>query len=349
VHGHLARARRGPQVLSGTPVAVSVLLPARDAAATIAEALSGLLAQRSAPPFEIVAVDDASTDGTGALLAETARQDPRVRVLPGLGRGLVAALELGRAACAGELIARMDADDLVHPDRLRLQAEWLAGHPEAGAVGSLVELLPRPLSPGLSRLERWLNEQVSPEQCRAARFVESPLVHPSLTFRRAALEAVGGYRDAGWAEDWDLVLRLFHAGFAVGKVPEVLLSWRDSPGRLTRTGAAYAAEQMVRLRAHHLANGPLARRPFDLWGAGPTGKRLLRALEPFGLRPRRVFDIDPRKQAARGVRVQPARELPGPSEALLLCAVGAAGARETIRAAIEPLGFQEERDFLFAA
>jgi glycosyltransferase involved in cell wall biosynthesis len=328
---------------------VSVLLPARDAAATLPEALSGLLAQRGAPPFEVVCVDDASRDATGDLLAEAARSDPRVRVLRGEGRGLVRALEFGRAACRGAFIARMDADDLAHPDRLRLQAEWLQSHPTAAAVGSLVEIAPQPLTPGLLRLERWLNEQVSPEQLSAARFVDMPLVHPSLMLRRDALEAVGGFRDAGWAEDWDLVLRLVQRGYSLGKVDAVLLTWRDSPSRLTRTGAAYSPEAMLRLRAHYLALGPLAARPFDVWGAGPTGKRLMRALEAHGLRPRRVFDVDPRKRQARGLRVQPAEELAGPSEALLLCAVGADGARAEIRAAIEPLGFLEERDFLFVA
>src|SRR2546426_306340 len=81
-----------------------------------------------------------------------------------------------------------------------------------------------------------------------ARFIEAPLVHPSTTFRRAALEAVGGWRDAGWAEDWDLLLRLAQAGWAMAKVPEVLLWWRDSGRRLTRTGDAYRPERMVRLR-----------------------------------------------------------------------------------------------------
>jgi glycosyltransferase involved in cell wall biosynthesis len=332
-----------------SPPEISVLLPARDAASTLGAALEGVRAQQGAPPFEIVCVDDGSSDGTPALLAQAAREDPRVRVVRGEGRGLVAALTLGLSHCRGALVARMDADDLVHPDRLRLQAAWLAAHPALGAVGSLVRLIPRPLTPGLLRLEEWLDEQRTEEQCAHARFIEAPLVHPSITFRRAALDAAGGFQDRGWAEDWDLLLRLVEAGYALAKVPEVLLWWRDSPSRLTRTGPAYREEQMVRLRAHYLARGPLRGRPFDLWGAGPTGKRLLRALEPHGLRPRRVIDIDPRKQVARGVRITQADQVGAPDGTLVLCAVGARGARESIRAALEPLGYREGSDFLFAA
>jgi cellulose synthase/poly-beta-1,6-N-acetylglucosamine synthase-like glycosyltransferase len=329
--------------------ALSVLLPARDAAATLAEALEGVLAQEGAPPFEVVCVDDGSTDRTPAVLAQYAARDPRVRLVRGAARGLVAALQLGLSHCRAPLIARMDADDLVHPARLRLQAGFLTANPAVGAVGSLVRLVPGPLTPGLARLEAWLDSCVTPEECALARFVEAPLVHPSITFRRSALDVVGGFQDRGWAEDWDLLLRLAQAGYGLAKVPEVLLWWRDSPSRLTRTGPAYRPGQMVLLRAHHLAQGPLRGRPFDLWGAGPTGKKLLRALEPHGLRPRRVIDIDPRKQVARGVPITQASQVGPPDGALVLCAVGAAGARETIRAALLPLGYREGPDFLFAA
>jgi hypothetical protein len=111
----------------------------------------------------------------------------------------------------------------------------------------------------------------------------------------------------------------------------------------------YRREKMFELRAHHLAQGPLRDRPFDIWGAGPTGKRLARALEPYRLRPRRFWDIDPRKHAARGRTVLAASQLRGPEGTLIVCAVGAAGAREDIRAQLESRGFLEQRDFLFAS
>ena len=335
-----------------TAPAISVLLPARDAAATLPEALSGLFAQRAAPSWELVCVDDGSTDATARVLADAARAAPaevEVRIVRGQGCGLVAALNLGLAHCRGALIARMDADDRVHPDRLRLQADLLARKPALGAAGSLVRLFPRPLTAGAARLERWLDSVVTAEECARGRFIEAPLVHPSLMLRRAAVQAVGGFHDCGWAEDWDLELRLLQAGFDLEKVPEVLLCWRDSPGRLTRTHPAYSAAAMQRLRAHHLVHGPLAGRPLEIWGAGPTGKRLARALEAHGVRPRRFIDVAEGKRFARGVPVVHAREVGAPSDALLVCAVGADGARDEIRNALLPRGFREGEHFLFAA
>jgi GT2 family glycosyltransferase len=302
---------------------LSVLLPARNAAATLPAALEGLFAQRGAPPFEIVCVDDASSDDTPRVLAAASKADSRLVVVQGEGRGLVAALQLGLRRCRGDVVARMDADDLVHPDRLRLQADALARDPTLGAVGSLVRCFPRPISAGLARLEDWLDSVVSKEECRRARFIEAPLVHPSMTLRRSAVEALGGFRDEEWAEDWDLQLRLLEAGFELCKVPEV--------------------------RAHHLARGPLRGRLFDLWGAGPTGKRLARALETRGLRPRRFIDVAPERRVARGLEVVPPAALGPPGEALVLCAVGASGAREEIRADLARRGYSEGKDYLFAA
>lgn len=325
---------------------ISVLLPARNASSTLPEALQSVLAQRGAPPTEIVCVDDASTDATAALLADAARQDARIKLVRGEGLGLVAALNLGLSHCRGDFIARMDADDVAHPDRLRLQAELLSSDPSLGAVGSLVECFPDPLSPGLLRLQGWLNETVTREQCKNGRFIESPLVHPSTTFRREALRS---WEDHGWAEDWDLLLRLVEEGWELAKVPQPLLRWRDSPQRLTRIGAAYRRQSMFELRAHYLARGPLKERPFHIWGAGPTGKRLARELERHELRPVSFFDVDPGKRIARGRPVLGEESLPRPGAAMMLCAVGAQGAREEIRTLLESRKFREGEHFLFAA
>lgn len=332
-----------------TGPAISVLLPARNAAATLEEALGSTLAQTDAPSFEVVCVDDGSTDGTRALLEAHARRDARVRVIDGPARGLVAALNLGLAACRGALVARMDADDRMHPARLALQARRLDFEPSLGAVGSLVRIFPWPLSPGLARYQEWQDSVVTADECARARFIELPFVHPSLTFRRAALEAAGGWQDRGWPEDWDLVLRLWEQGHALAKVPEVLLWWRDGPTRLTRTGSAYTHAALRALRAEYLARGPLRGRPCVVWGAGPTGKRLARALEERGVIVTRFIDVSPRKREARGVPVEPPAALGAPGRALLIVAVGAAGARPTIRAELEPRGYQEGRDYFFAA
>src|SRR5439155_15112669 len=125
---------------------------------------------------------------------------------------------------------------------------------------------------------------------------------------------------------------LVENGWELAKVPHILLHWRDFAHRLTRTHEMYGADRMFKLRAHYLARGPLNGRSFDIWGAGPSGKRLARELEALARSPRAFYDVDRKKRIARGRPVKSVEDLPPPGESMLICAVGAAGAREEIRA-----------------
>ncbi len=340
---------------TGSP-AVSILLPVYDAAPFLNACLASLAAQ-SFDDFEIVAVDDGSTDGSTELLADWARRDRRLRVLQQPHRGLVAALETGLAACRAPLVARMDADDLAHPRRLELQVAALAADSELTVVGCKVRHFPAAaVGEGFRVYEDWLNALVAHREILAERFIESPLPHPGTTARRAALEAVGGYRDNGWPEDYDLWLRLAAAGARFAKVPRVLHFWRQHPGRLTRTDRRYAVERFLACKAHHLAHGPLRDRGRVLvWGAGQTGRRLAKHLEREGAALEGFIDVDPRK-IGRSLRRLPVRapgDLPrllaAGERPLLVAAVGSRGARRLIRRHLDGLGLRETRDYWCAA
>ena len=110
--------------MMGTLPHVSILMPVRNEERFLAAALRSVAAQ-TLTDWELVAVDDSSTDATPAILAEAARRDPRIRVLRPAERGLVPALNAGLAACRAPLVARMDGDDVSHPRRLASQAEFL--------------------------------------------------------------------------------------------------------------------------------------------------------------------------------------------------------------------------------
>jgi hypothetical protein len=204
---------------------------------------------------------------------------------------------------------------------------------------------------GLLRYVAWQNTLLTADDHRRELFVESPLCHPSVMLRKAAVEAVGGWRDVAWPEDYDLWLRLDAAGFALDKVPEVLLRWRHRDGRLTFADSRYGLEEFRRAKAPHLARRVLADgRPLAVWGAGRTGKRLARLLEAHGVFADHFIDIDPKKigNVARGRPVRAATSLPLHTH-LVVVAAGAIGARALIRAALDGAGFREGRDYLCAA
>jgi glycosyltransferase involved in cell wall biosynthesis len=328
---------------------VSVLLPYRDAEDTIDEAARSVLAQQGVE-LELVAVDDGSRDAGPARMRALAGVDARVHLVESGGAGIVAALARGLAHARGEVVARMDADDIALPGRLAAQIRLLERDARLGAVGTRVSPLGE-CGEGMRLYIEWQNALVTPEDHARELFVESPLCHPSVALRRDALEGVGGWRDCAWAEDYDLWLRLDARGWKLAKVPEVGLLWRQRAGRATFADPRYARERFREARAFYLAPKLLrAARPIAVWGAGPTGRRLARDLEAQGAKTARFVDIDPRKigRTARGVAIVAVDALRRGDETVVV-AVGARGARMLVRARLVELGFVEGRDFVCAA
>jgi glycosyltransferase involved in cell wall biosynthesis len=329
---------------------VSILLPCRDTAATLPEAIASLDAQ-TFTDFEVVAANDGSLDDTAALLDEWAARDGRVRVLHEGRRGLVPALESTRAAATGALLARMDADDVAHPERLARQVALLAAEPGLAGCGTLVRYVPREtLKEGALRYEAWINAVVTADDVDREMFVECPIPHPTLMLRRDALAAVGGYRDPGWAEDYDLVLRLWGAGFRLAKVDAVLLDWREAPHRLSRRDPRYDENAFRRCKVHYLGRR-IAGRSVVVWGAGPVGKAFARALQDAGHRVAAFVDLDPRKigQEIHGAPVIAPSGVPAFRGSFCVGAVGSPGAREEIRAMLSSLGWREPEEWCAVA
>ncbi len=330
---------------------VSILLPARDAAAHLAAAIASLEAQTFSD-YEVIAVDDGSTDRTGALLDDWAVRDARVRVLHGRARGIVGALDAAANAAAGDLLARMDADDVAHPERLTRQVALLDSDDSIGACGTRVRYFPSErVRGGARRYEHWLNSLTEPSELERDLFVECPIAHPALMMRRDAYDRAGGYQDHGWPEDYDLVLRLHAAGARLANVPEVLLDWREGAGRLSRTDERYTEFAFQQCKAHHLAATRLAGRDVVVWGAGPVGKRFARALACEQVRVAAFVDVDPRKigQSVHGAPVVAPERIAEFRGCYVVAAVAGAAARSEIRAALITAGRDEITDFCAVA
>lgn len=299
--------------------------------------------------WELLCVDDGSTDATPAILAGAARRDPRVRIVATPGRGLVSALNAGLAACRAPLVARMDGDDISHPRRLELQSALMAAEPDLGLVACAFRHFPRhQVRKGMIAYEGWQNSLGSHEAIMRDLFVESPFVHPSVMFRKVLVEAAGGYRETGWAEDYDLWLRLAAAGTRFARLPHPLFFWRERPNRATRTSPEYTPEAFRACKAHYLRKGFLqGTGEVVLAGAGLEGRAWLRTLEREGVRVSLWVDVDPRKigRELHGARVSGPAGV-SPADGKMLITVGTRGAREGVRSWAQAAGFREGVDFL---
>jgi glycosyltransferase involved in cell wall biosynthesis len=321
---------------------ISVVLPYRDAAGTVVAALESVLQEDVVG--EVIAVDDGSVDG-GPSRALRMR-DARIKHVQTGGVGVALALRAGVERAEGDLIARMDADDISLPGRIAAEAAMLEADRALAVASCAVEAI-GDVRDGMRAFVAWQNAIITQDDHARAIFVEAPVCHPAVTMRRSALEAVGGYRDAPWAEDYDLWLRLDQAGFRLAKVPRVLFQWRQSEASLTRGDVRCSIERLRAARALYLA--PRLRgmaRPIAIWGAGPTGTRLARELEKHGIVTSRFVDIDPRKigRRRRGAPIVGSEHVS--REHTVVVAVGVRGARELVRSELASRGFVEGRDFL---
>ena len=335
---------------------VSVVMPCFNAAETLPEALRSLTGQ-TLIDFELIAVDDGSIDATVSILKKWAAIDDRIRPLFQSHSGIVTALNNGWQACLSPYIARMDADDLAHPERLERQVASLDQQPEISIIACRVQSYPQDeVRQGFQVYLDWQNSLLTDQDIRREMFVESPLAHPSVVIRREWLSRVGGYQDHGWPEDYDLWLRLYLSGARFAKLPEVLLYWREHPERLTRQDSRYSLENFLRLKAHYLVRGPLKGRGAVLiWGAGMIGRRLSKHLLRQGVALSAFVDIDPAKigHTRWGLPIIPPEELPAwwqaAEDPVVLAAVGARGARRLIREHLKGLGLREAQDWLSVA
>lgn len=331
---------------------VSVLLPCYNAAETLEEALLSLEKQ-TLTDFEVIVVNDGSEDRTREIFGEKAKEDSRFRLLSTPHRGIVHALNLGFQACRATYIARMDADDRAHPERLAKQVAYLDENPETALVSCLVKGFPSEnLREGFRIYLDWLNGLVTHEKICREIFVESPLPHPSVVFRKEWLEKVGGYQEHGWPEDYDLWLRMYAAGARFAKIPEMLLEWREHPDRLTRIDSRYSLENFIRCKAHYLLHGPIVGRDGILiWGAGMVGRRFSKYLVWEDAPLAGFIDIDPRKigRTRRGRPIIPPEDLPAwwqrYQNPVLFAAVGARKARPLIRERLSKFGLREGKDW----
>lgn len=247
----IEKRTKGKQGLNPVPT-VSWLIPAYNAEPFLAEAMDSVLAQ-SFTDFEVVAVDDGSTDRTLELLRECEKRDRRVRVLSRPNTGICGALNDGLNLCRGVFVARTDADDVVYPSRLEAQMAYMAAHPQCVAVGArVVKTCSRnvPLYEAAVPLD---HDQIE----RMLLLGEGQaIIHGVTLFRRQAMIDAGGYRDEyRHVEDIDLFLRLARIG-ELANLPVALMTYRQHLGSINHTRRMEQQHRLVQLlREMHQARG----------------------------------------------------------------------------------------------
>lgn len=334
---------------------VSVTIPCYNAEATLPACLDSVLAQTLAD-FELVCIDDGSTDSTADILREYARRDSRVRPLPLPHGGVALAAMAGIDAAKGRYVARMDADDLMLPQRLAAQAAFLDANPDTGLVGCRVRFGgDRGQAGGYAHYVDWTNTLLTHGDIANSRFVELPVPNPSIMFRRELVAEHGGYLQGGFPEDYELQLRWLERGVGMAKVDAELMVWNDPPTRLTRNDPRYDPDAFYRVKAAYLARWLAANNPHHpavhILGAGRPTRKRADMLEEHDIRINAYYDLDPRKvgHVIRDKPVMHRSGVPEPGKAFLISYVASRGAREDIAGFLSGRGYVLGRDWIAAA
>lgn len=210
---------------------ITVLMPVFNGERYIKRALESLAVQ-TYKDFEIIAVDDGSTDRSADILHSFASHDRRLTVIRQANGGIVSALNRGLEAVSSPLIARMDADDWCDPERLEKQVAYLMDHPEIVACGCDVYFTDPEGRPLVRHHPRTEHEEILRQLLDGN---GGAIIHPTLMVRREAMERIGGYRERyQWIEDLDLYLRLAEVG-RLGNLNEPLLYYRQHLKSVNRT------------------------------------------------------------------------------------------------------------------
>lgn len=330
---------------------ITVLLPFRNAAATLDAAVQSIVDQRFRH-WRLLLVDNASNDGGSEMAARWVRSDSRIHLLQEPEVGIAHALNTGLRHADTRYVARMDADDRAHPERLALQLAYMEAHPEIGVLGSCTRFATTvDKSAGMAWFVNWQNAIITSQQHYVKRFVDAPLAHPTVMFRRELVEQFGGYSTEPLPEDHELWLRWMHHGVRFAKLPEELLTWNDHPQRLSRTHPNYSIDAFFTTKAKWIAAWYTRKftdgRPIIIAGTSGLCRDRATQLERQGLRINAFTDV--KRREVPGYALIAHDELPPAGEALIISFISQRGTGDRIAGYLTSRGLVEGHDFILAA
>ena len=233
----------GGRPTHGETPRVSVVMAVFNGERFVREAIESLQAQ-TLDGYELIVIDDGSTDATPRIVAALAVEDDRIRLHSQTNTGYPEALNVGLRLARGEHVAILDADDLAEPGRLERHLAYLDDHPEVGVVGGsllLVTVDGRPFY--------LATYPATAEEVRKALETDCPMGHTATLARRAILEEVGGYRSAiPLAEDYDLWLRISER-YPIVNLPDIVGRYRMHGANESHADIRRGAESIVRAQA----------------------------------------------------------------------------------------------------
>lgn len=258
---------------------ISILLPVKNTSAYLEECLISIVNQ-DISDWELLAVDDHSTDQSFEILIKYANLDKRIKVYKNNGKGIIAALRYGYSHSKGAYITRMDSDDIMVPNKLRtlrMAIDQSSGN--ALALGLVEYFSQDTLGEGYKKYAEWLNELTSSLSNFQDIYKECSIPSPCWMVMRSTLDNCSAFSPDVYPEDYDLAFRFKKAGLKIASVNEVIHRWRDYASRTSRTDDNYSDNRFTALKVRHFVDQDYdSTKTLYLWGAGNKGKAIAKHL-----------------------------------------------------------------------
>ncbi|MEO9475816.1 MAG: glycosyltransferase family 2 protein [Cyclobacteriaceae bacterium] len=253
-------------------ILISIITPVKDYQVYLEDMLKSVIGQ-SYPHWELLLVDDHSTDLSHKIMTTWAAIDSRIKVFQNPGNGIVPALQHALENAKGSLITRMDADDLMPPEKLELLSEALLNQPDKTITTGLVKYFgDKPISQGYLDYENWLNET----NLNAVQWIriyrECVIASPNWMMFTSDLKAIDGFNALTYPEDYDLTLKWYRSDFTIKVVPKITHLWREHPERTSRTSDRYDQAHFFDLKIKAFVESDWNGHTIIIWGKNQKSK-----------------------------------------------------------------------------
>lgn len=263
---------------------ISILMPVKNAADFLPETIETIRNQ-SYRNWELICIDDHSTDHSFSIIESFVKQDDRIKIFTNNGSGIIPALQTAEKKASGTMVSRMDADDLLPPDRYKNQYHLLKNKGSGFLISGKVDYFSssKTLQEGFIKYANWLNRLCETNTHYHEIYKECVIASPSWLMYMEDFKIIGGFSDLIYPEDYDFVFRLYKKRIEIASVNEVVLYWRDHPERASRNLPQYQDATFFELKWKRFLeldrNHDL---PLFLYGAGPKGKKLAKVMQSYG-------------------------------------------------------------------
>ena len=263
---------------------VSILTPFKNTERYIGDCLDSVINQ-TYQNWEWLLVDDHSTDNSFDIVSAYAEKDLRIKVFPNQGHGIIDALRLAYKNSSGQLVTRMDSDDIMDENKLFYMVNQLKdsgkGYIALGQVKYFGEMK---INDGYKRYQNWLNRLTWTASNFSEIYKECVIPSPCWMVYRSDFELCGGFSNDLYPEDYDLAFRFYKDGLKCLPSENLLHFWRDYPNRTSRTHIHYAQNYFLDIKLKYFLELDYdKKRPLTVWGAGFKGKYTAKFLKKHGI------------------------------------------------------------------